>query len=69
MKTIDVKNGPLHGTTQQVPDDATAFTHHADPNGYYKVNEKTATWQATTPKRAATVADDTTPTPAAVVTD
>jgi len=44
MKTITVKNGPLHGTTQDVSDDAATFTHHADPNGYYKVNE-TATRQ------------------------
>lgn len=47
-RNVTVKGGPLHGKTVTVAENATAFTHHADESSFYKVNEKTATWQADT---------------------
>lgn len=48
-KKITVKNGPINGKTFIVPDTQTTLTHHAAPGGHYKVNTKTATWQADQP--------------------
>jgi hypothetical protein len=53
-RKLKAQGGPLHGKTVIVHETQETFTHHADTDGHYKVNEKSVTWQPDT-KPTATV--------------
>lgn len=66
-RKLKANGGPLDGTTVLVHETQKTFTHHADRDGHYKVNEKSVTWQPNT-KPAEDAAPVEKPAPKAVRT-
>lgn len=47
-RKVKVSGGPLDGKTVVVHETQQTFTHHADQDGSYLVNQKAATWKPKT---------------------